>query len=93
MQSFVEWENYQLKKSQNWAKQNLISVKKTGVISIFVILVAGFHLYVLFSVAEDSKTQTYHLCKVFYCAHSTSDFILFLFFKNIPVYFNNFVDK
>jgi hypothetical protein len=65
MQSFVEWENYQLKKSQNWTKQNPISVKKTGVISIFVILVAGLHLYVLFSVSEDSKTQTYHLCKVF----------------------------
>ena len=66
MQSFVEWENYQLKKSQNWTKLNPISIKKSGVISFFVILVAGFHVYALFSVTDDSKTPTYHLCKVFY---------------------------
>ncbi len=65
MQYFVEWENYQLKKSQTWKKQNSTSLQKPGIIAILVISLASSHLYVTFFISDDLKTQDYHMCKVF----------------------------
>ncbi len=67
MQCFVEWENYQLKRSQNWNKTKSTSLlQKPGIISILVIIVAASHLYVTFFISNDLKTPTYHLFKVFW---------------------------
>jgi hypothetical protein len=65
MQSCVEWENYQLKKSQivlNDTSQ--FSVKKTGAVTLTVASVAASHLTLMFLFSEDSKTHVYYLFKV-----------------------------
>jgi cytochrome b subunit of formate dehydrogenase len=65
MQSFVEWENYLLKKSQIQTNKSPMSVKKLGIVSVLVILVGCLHIYIMFFVPNHSKNLTFHLGKVF----------------------------
>jgi hypothetical protein len=69
MQCSVEWEKYQLRKSQTLIFQiNSIgnSVKRTGIATLLIVFVISSHLFWIFLFPNDSKMTDYYFLKVPY---------------------------
>ncbi len=69
MQCSVEWEKYQLRKSQTLIFQiNSIgnSVKRTGMATLLIVFVISSHLFWIFLFPNDSKMTDYYFLKVLY---------------------------
>jgi hypothetical protein len=67
MQSLVEWEKYQFKKSQTILFPVVSSsriVQKTGIVSVLVILVVMSHLWWAFLFTSHERSAEYYVAKV-----------------------------